>query len=281
MLQNKDSSTDSSKEASCYSKICNTISVFLRPSALKPLLLLIVIFLLQQLSGAYPIIFYAVQLFQSVESNFNEYTALVILGVLRFLMSIVSFGLSGVFGRRTLMLFSSVGMTLTSLATAVIYSQANMESHIPKNSTSNLLTKNITSFALETNSYHFNNTSSVPVDIVPLIQIPPWIGIACIIVFVGISTIGVLTIPWTLTGELLPTTVRGTGSGLIVSFAYILLFLVVKSFPVLLLILKVSGLFYLFSLVSFTTVVFVYFFLPETLGKSLKEIEQYFSKSHT
>lgn len=62
----------------------------------KPLLILILIFIFQQLSGAYVIIFYAVSLFQKIGGRFeeflNEYEALLLLGIIRFVMSIVASG---------------------------------------------------------------------------------------------------------------------------------------------------------------------------------------------
>uniref|UniRef100_A0A1B6E0X0 Major facilitator superfamily (MFS) profile domain-containing protein n=1 Tax=Clastoptera arizonana TaxID=38151 RepID=A0A1B6E0X0_9HEMI len=253
----------------CCHNLNETLTAFSNASALKPMIILIVLFLLQQLSGPYPIIFYAVQLFQSMESTLNEYTALEILGTLRLLMSIVSLLLSGVFGRRTLLIFSSICMVLSSLATAMISSQ-----HFTR--LANVTTQNISNHITST---HLNASLSMSAtNINTNLTLPSWVGVLCIILFVGGSSIGVLTLPWCLTGELLPTPLRGVGSGVLVSYAYILLFLVVKYFPCALLYLKVSGLFYSFSLISFILAVFIYFFLPETLGKSLEDIENYFLK---
>jgi hypothetical protein len=83
-------------------------------------------------------------------------------------------------------------------------------------------------------------------------------------------------IPWTLIGELLPIRVRGVGSGIMVGVAYILMFGVVKSFPFALSVTGTEGIFFFFSFMSLAGVVFVYMFLPETLGKPLQEIEDYF-----
>lgn len=57
------------------------------PSILKPVIILFFIFLFQQLSGGYVIIFYAVHVFKMVGGNFgsgfDEYDALVFLGLIR------------------------------------------------------------------------------------------------------------------------------------------------------------------------------------------------------
>jgi hypothetical protein len=57
------------------------------PSILKPVTILFFIFLFQQLSGGYVVIFYAIQVFQIVggnfEKDFDEYDTLVLMGLIR------------------------------------------------------------------------------------------------------------------------------------------------------------------------------------------------------
>lgn len=133
--------------------------------------------------------------------------------------------------------------------------------------------------------------------------------IAAISGYVCFSSLGFLVIPWTLIGEILPTEVGYYASchepfipvfflqnikcsvyhfffqvkaklgGLIVSIAYIIMFVVVKSFPFAIDWLGAQGIFYVFATNSFLGVAFIYAFLPETLGKSFNEIENYFSKN--
>lgn len=68
--------------------------VYLKPEVYKPVGLLLMMFLFQQLSGAYAIIFYAVNLFLKIGGHFgegiNEYGAMLLLGTIRFTMSIVT-----------------------------------------------------------------------------------------------------------------------------------------------------------------------------------------------
>jgi hypothetical protein len=64
------------------------------PSTLKPVAILFFIFLFQQLSGGYIVIFYAIQVFQIVggnfEKDFDEYDTLVFMGLIRCVLCLNS-----------------------------------------------------------------------------------------------------------------------------------------------------------------------------------------------
>lgn len=227
--------------------------VYREPVVYKPLITLIFIFIFQQISGAYVIIFYAIELFKKIGGHFqngiDEFVALVLLGVIRFVMSIISALISKKVGRRKLMFISSVGMCITSLA-AGLYMYLTL---IPEQEYEKL-----------------NITNDISDDNIPLY---------CVLGYVCFSSLGVLVIPWTLIGELLPVKVRGKLGGFLVSFAYVLMFVVVKMFPYLLNALSLQYLFYMMSVISLFSFAFFYFFLPETLGKSFADIEKYFLKN--
>lgn len=70
---------------------------------------------------------------------------------------------------------------------------------------------------------------------------------------------------------------KGKLGGLVVSIAYVMMFGAVKSFPYAMDYLGVQQLFYLFALNSFMGVMFTYLYLPETLGKTFKDIEMFFA----
>lgn len=73
--------------------------------------------------------------------------------------------------------------------------------------------------------------------------------------------------------------VKGKLGGFIVSFAYIMMFVVVKMFPYAMDYLGAQGIFYLFSANCFAAVIYIYIYLPETLGKQFSEIEAFFTTS--
>jgi facilitated trehalose transporter len=71
---------------------------------------------------------------------------------------------------------------------------------------------------------------------------------------------------------------KGRMGGLTVTIAYCLMFGAVKAFPYLLDLSSMEVMFYVFGTSSLAFCIFVYNFLPETYGKSLIDIQNYFAK---
>ena len=66
-------------------------------------------------------------------------------------------------------------------------------------------------------------------------------------------------------------------SGVLVLIAYFFMFFAVKIFPYSLNMYGMEVMFYLFAISSFAFCIFVHYFLPETYGKSLNDIQEYFT----
>ena len=235
-----------------YNQVC-------LPTAYKPLTIIFFLFLLQQLSGCYVVIFYAISIFKKLvegsedsesieivkENNTRSiYGALVLLGIVRFKMSILTAWFSKIYGRRQLCIISGLGM-----AFSMFFSGMYMY---------------LTSSWDEKGNFKATLTGQ------------QWTLIMIILAYVLASSVGFMVIPWTLTGELLPISIRGIGSGIMVAIAYIIMFGVVKAYLYVLDAIGTQGLFFFFSFMSLLGTGFVYLFLPETLGKSFSEIEKYF-----
>lgn len=70
------------------------LTQFLQPNVYRPFFVLIGLFFFQQISGPYVIVFYAIDLFvkigrRSGDHQINEYGAMLLLGILRFVMAIL------------------------------------------------------------------------------------------------------------------------------------------------------------------------------------------------
>lgn len=104
-----------------------------------------------------------------------------------------------------------------------------------------------------------------------------WVPVVCLIFYVITSMIGLLPIPWTMTAELFPLEIRGVAQSISYAIANILMFLAVQSYPSLTNLL--GGIVYaqwFFAVISLIGLVYVFAFLPETHGKKLNDIVEYF-----
>ena len=79
-----------------------------------------------------------------------------------------------------------------------------------------------------------------------------------------------------LLGELLPSNARGIGSSIVTTSNIISIFVVVKLAPSLEETMSLDGMFWMFTSVTIGVIVFAYFCVPETFGKSLEEIEHHY-----
>lgn len=107
-----------------------------------------------------------------------------------------------------------------------------------------------------------------------------WIPTILLFSFILFGTAGILTLPFAIIAEIYPQKSRGMASGLTMGLAFTMAFLMLKTFLSTFEIFGNTAVFFFYSIVSLIGIAFGYFILPETKGKSLQEIENYFCKSN-
>lgn len=91
-------------------------------------------------------------------------------------------------------------------------------------------------------------------------------------------TFGIAQTPWLLVSEIFPMRGRGLASGLSAGSSYLFGFLVTKTYYDLQKGLTTAGVFGFYGAVTVIGAVLFYFYVPETEGKSLEEVEEIFDK---
>ncbi|KAG5873446.1 hypothetical protein JTB14_007213 [Gonioctena quinquepunctata] len=210
------------------------------PEFLKPLGIIVVYIVANQWAGINAITFYTVSIMkETIGEGLNEYLAMLIVDIIRVFMSVLACILLRKIGRRPLAIVSGIG---TSVA---------------------LLVLSLHTFLAKTNT----NLASAS-----------YIPMTSLVVYIAFISIGFVPLPWAMIGEVFPLKNRSIGSGISTFMAFTAFFSVVKTSPDMFLNLGTSGTFLTYGIVAVMATIFVYFFLPETKGRVLHEIEDSFKR---
>ncbi|XP_001601078.1 facilitated trehalose transporter Tret1 [Nasonia vitripennis] len=215
------------------------IKPYLRKAVLLPFCTVSYTFFVSCFNGSTPLLIFAIPLFEKFNSPINEYTATMIMGLLKVIASLLLILLIRYTGKRKLIFLSLAG-TGASLLIVAIYSYARDHCEID--------VKDYT-----------------------------WIPTAMILISVFASTLGIKGIPWIISGEVFPTDVRSVANGLVSSTCNVYSAIASKVFLYMIRDMTMAGTFLFFAMVNVMGLIVLYFILPETEGRTLKEIEDHYA----
>ncbi|CRK96410.1 CLUMA_CG009826, isoform B [Clunio marinus] len=213
----------------------NAIFDLLKLSNLKPLLISLGLMFFQQLSGINAVIFYTVQIFQDAGSTIDENLCTIIVGVVNFIATFIATMLIDRLGRKMLLYISDVCMIITLMTLGTFFYYKNIGGEI----------------------------SSIG-----------WLPLAAFVIFVIGFSLGFGPIPWLMMGEILPAKIRGSAASVATAFNWACTFVVTKTFTDIIGVIGTHGAFWFFGSVCVVGLFFVIFYVPETQGKSLEDIER-------
>lgn len=209
-----------------------------QPEVYKPLVIMIIFFMTAQFSGVNAVAFYSVQILKStLGEGLNEYLAMIVIDIVRVVMSVVACILLRHYGRRPLAFVSGI-TTVLSLFSLALYS-------------------------------YFSSDEQTEMNLA-------WIPLTCMVCYICAISIGIVPLPWCMCGEVFSVSSRGVGSGISSAVAFASFFIVVKTSPSMFATLDEWGTFLTYGSIALVGTAILYFVLPETKGKSLKEIEDRF-----
>ncbi|TGZ51195.1 Facilitated trehalose transporter Tret1 [Temnothorax longispinosus] len=221
-------------------KISSAISTIRDPGVWKPLIIINVFNALQLSSGTYIIVFYAVDMVKDMGDG----------NVDNYLAAVVTAVIRFIFSLVSCVLLLKMGRRTLGIVSAVGTSLASL-----------ILA-----------GYLIARKGGSSVDV--------YVLAVCLLVYVGANTVGLLTLPGLMTGELMPLRARGIGGGCIFFTFNLLLFFMTKCFPWISGLVGTAGIFTIFGIFSLLEGIFIYLALPETKDRTLQEIEEYFQQSN-
>ncbi|CAB0014757.1 unnamed protein product [Nesidiocoris tenuis] len=240
-----------------------TLKALCRPESYKPLILMNIFFLFQQLTGIFVVIFYAVDVVREAGVTTDPFVVAVLIGVTRLLFTVLAAYVSKKFGRRPAALISGVGMTISLLVLAT-----HLLLSVPPSPMGETVVDDTYNETANDTELLTTGTDEPEASIIPVLTI---------LSYILTSTLGFLTLPWAMIGEVFPAQVRGVAGGLTTCATYTMSFFAVKLYPTMVVRLDKHGVFYFYGTMALLGTIFVFFFLPETQGKTLAQIEDYFA----
>ena len=229
----------------------NFLQKFKKRSTLYPLFLGCCLTAFQQLSGINAVTFYSQVIFSGVRgiSENADIVSTFCVGATQVLGTMFLLSFVDKFGRRKLLLVNAVLMCVSSASMGIYYIFNSKPYCDPDN---------------EENSgcvIGLNPVAIISIMIYTCAFAAAWGGL-----------------PYLVGAELLPLHVRGSGLGVKTFIGWFSATVVLLSFEPYQETVNPWGAFFTFSFIMFCAVVFVYKFIPETKGKTLEEIQQYFFK---
>ncbi|XP_057717381.1 solute carrier family 2, facilitated glucose transporter member 6 [Corythoichthys intestinalis] len=232
-----------------------------KPIYYKPILISVAMRFLQQLSGITPILVYLEPIFSQSNTSLEPRYDAAIVGLVRLASVSVSAFLMDKAGRKALLYTSSFLMFLSTLTLTVISRTAP---HAPEPAPTNFtaITENNLSYDAALIAHNQTPASSIP--------------IISVVVFIFGYAMGWGPITWLLMSEVLPLAVRGVASGLCVAASWLTAFVLTVVFTHLVDSYGLYVPYFFFTVVSVVCLLFTALCVPETRGRSLEEIENYF-----
>ncbi|CAH2237229.1 jg11200 [Pararge aegeria aegeria] len=229
---------DQTKKREEKSKIKTLTDNIKKPEFWKPLCIMIVFFIVTQLSGINVICAYTTNIMEVlIGTDKNTYAAMLATDILRVIALVTACILLRKIGRRPLAIFSGVFTTLSliSLAFYLYLIELRIIRHIS-----------------------------------------PFVSLGLMAIYVFVSNLGISLLPWNMVGELFATETKGLGSGISVMMTSLSYFATIKTAPAMFQGLGHHGTYLFYGISTLLGTIFLYFYLPETRDKTLLQIAEEF-----
>ncbi|KAL0884084.1 hypothetical protein ABMA27_016104 [Loxostege sticticalis] len=212
-----------------------------KPEFWKPLGIMMIFFLITQLSGINVICAYTTEMMKELMGRHSDksmaYVAMLSVDMLRCASLVAACIILRKCGRRPLAMFSGIFTTL-SLITLAVYLylvEFNVIRHLSK-----------------------------------------IVSLGLMAIYIIVSNMGISPLPWNMVGELFASETKGLGSGISVMMTSVAFFVTIKAAPYMFQSIGHNGAYLFYGVSTLLGTIFLYFFLPETKGKTLLQVEDYF-----
>ncbi|KAH0550116.1 facilitated trehalose transporter Tret1-like isoform X1 [Cotesia glomerata] len=213
--------------------------IFSKRTFIYPYILISLGFLISSFGGSATLQTFAVTIFASLDAPLEKYTATVFLGLAELIGTAVCVIIIHYTGKR-MITFISIGGTGFCFMICAIYDYLNKSAYIDG-------------------------------------QMFTWVPTTLLISSAFFSHIGIRLLPWVLCGEVFPAKGRSTATGAAACTGYIFASIINKAFLYMVDLMYLWGTFFFYASVNVIGFIVMYYLLPETEGRTLKEIEDHYA----
>lgn len=205
------------------------------PGNRRAIIILFCLAAFQQMSGSQAVVQYAEIIFDEANANMDGKHLTMILGAVQVVFTIVSMIIIDRIGRKPLLIFSSIG---SACSTAMVAAYFNLQ-------------------------HNRVDTSELG-----------WLAASGVIMYIIMYSLGMASLFFTFGSELLATNVKALGSTIAICTVNLWGFAVTKLYTVIAENYGTHVPFWIFTASSFACALFTFFYVPETKGKTLEQIQQ-------
>ncbi|KAJ8945500.1 hypothetical protein NQ318_017943 [Aromia moschata] len=210
--------------------------IFRSKGLIKAFVTSVGLLIFQQLSGINAVLFYGQKIFQEVGSKLPPEVCTIIIASVQFVSSFIAPLIGDKLGRKCILLFSAVGMAVSEISLGV-YSYLKDHNHMDMSRVSYL----------------------------------PLVLMTC---FIITYNTGYGPLPWSMLGELFPPRVKSIATSSVTSINWILAFFITKHFEAMIKAFGIAQYFWIFGGCCLVAAAFAKFYVIETRGKSLQQIQE-------
>ncbi|XP_071518532.1 facilitated trehalose transporter Tret1-like [Panulirus ornatus] len=232
--------TELKKNSEKNTSCSKLLQIVRRRANAVPMTISVTLLMLKEFSGLSVLTLYIVTIFQLAGVGLDPFSSSIVIGSTRLVFNFFGSALLHRLPRRYLLIRGNF-LTAVTTGTIGIF------------------------FYLQAREYDLTQVNSLPL-------------ISLVIYMLGMS-VGVGPVTWLMAAELLPGPVRSLGLGVTVTGYAITSFVVSKTFEDVKALIGLHGLFWCYSVGCVAYMLFVIFIVPETQGRTLKEIENFWAKS--
>ncbi|CAG2162494.1 unnamed protein product [Oppiella nova] len=241
-----------------------SIRLLARQDVYKPLIIGILLCFFQQFSGINAIQFYMNQIFIDSGSSMEPKYAVIVVNCSMFVATLIGCALIDRLGRKILLIVSGTGHAI-SLAVLGYYYYKNSGSDtgatVNPLTTTSTLSSLLDPYITATEVSAHPESSALP--------------IICLGVFVSAYSIGFSSVIWIVITEICNTAYVGFIQSTCSVFVWLFVFVVTKEFEDLARVAHKYGAYWMFAGICVLSTLFI-FYLPETKGQSIDEIQKRF-----